>query len=353
MTCLMSEAELHVLRARLEGGIKNKAARGELRRGLPVGLVWGETNGAIRFHPDAAVTGVITAVFEQFAVCGSARATWLWLRDQGLRWPLQHAGYLRNGGQAPEITWVEPTYHAVHTTLSHPAYAGAYVYGRSRRERYVDPGGVLRTRSRRLPQNQWEVLIPGHHEGFIDWDTYLDNQARLQANIRPTAHQPGTGAVREGCALLQGLATCGVCGRKLAVYYDGPAKSTPGYYCTGTGQLVEGRGTRHLRVGGLAIDTAVTTGFLAALEPAALQACLAAAQQLEDGHDAALNQWRRQLEQARYTVGKAERRYRAVDPENRLVARGLEAAWEQALTELAAAEAELARREATRPAALT
>ena len=138
MKGIMSEAELHVLRARLEGGIKNKAARGELRRGLPVGLVWGEADGEIRFHPDEAVTGVIAAVFEQFAVCGSARATWLWLRDQGLRWPLQKVAYTRRGPGLPEITWVEPTYHAVHTTLTHPAYAGAYVYGRTRKERYLD-----------------------------------------------------------------------------------------------------------------------------------------------------------------------------------------------------------------------
>ncbi len=353
MKGLMSEAELHVLRARLEGGIKNKAARGELRRGLPVGLVWGETNGAIRFHPDAAVTGVITAVFEQFAVCGSARATWLWLRDQGLRWPLQHAGYLRNGGQAPEITWVEPTYHAVHTTLTHPAYAGAYVYGRTRDERYLDAGGVLRKRRRKLPRDQWEVLITGHHQGFIDWDTYLANQERIGTNIRPQAHQPGTGAVREGRALLQGLATCGDCGRKLAVFYRGPGKSVPAYYCQGPGALVDGRGTRHLNVGGLAIDAAVAETFLAALAPAALQACLAAAQQLEDGHDAALGQWRRQVEQARYAATKAERRYRAVDPENRLVARGLEADWEQALRDLTEAQAELTRRETARPTALT
>ena len=151
-----------------------------------------------------------------------------------------------------------------------------------------------------LPQTEWEVLITDHHRGFIDWDTYQANQSRIGTNIRPRAHEPGTGAVREGCALLQGLAICGTCGRKLAVYYDGPAKTTPGYYCTGTGQLVEGKGTRHLRVGGAGIDAAVAEAFLAALQPAALQACLAAAQQLEDGHDAALAQWRRQVEQARY-----------------------------------------------------
>jgi uncharacterized protein YndB with AHSA1/START domain len=117
--------------------------------------------------------------------------------------------------------------------------------------------------------------------------------------------------------------------------------------------MVEGRGTRHLRVGGLAIDTAVTEAFLAALQPAALQAYLAAAQQLEDGHDAALAQWWRQAEQARYHAAKAERRYRAVDPDNRLVARGLETEWNDALRQVADAEAELARREAARPRTLT
>ena len=110
MKGIMAESELHVLRARLEGGIKNKAARGELRRGLPVGLIWGEADGEIRFHPDEAVTGVLAAVFGQFAVSGSVRATWLWLRAQGLRWPLQQAVYLH--GKPGEITWVEPTYRA-------------------------------------------------------------------------------------------------------------------------------------------------------------------------------------------------------------------------------------------------
>ncbi|MGH3122588.1 MAG: recombinase family protein [Streptosporangiaceae bacterium] len=352
MKGILAESELHVLRARLEGGIKNKAARGELRRGLPVGLIWGEAGGEVRFHPDEAVTGVLTAVFERFAVCGSVRATWLWLRGENLRWPLQKVAYAPEGS-LPEITWVEPTYHAVHTTLTHPAYAGAYVYGRTRKERYLDPGGALRQRSRRLPRDQWEVLIPDHHPGFIDWDTYQATQARIGANIRPQARQPGTGAVREGCALLQGLATCGTCGRKLAVFYSGPAKCVPNYYCQGAAELVGGRGARHMSTGGQGIDAAVAEAFLAALAPAALDACLQAAAQLEDGHDAALAQHQRQVEQARYHASRAERRYRAVDPDNRLVARGLEAEWEHALRELADAEAELTRRETTRPRTLT
>ncbi len=350
MKGIMSEAELHVLRARLAGAIRTKAARGELRRGLPVGLIWGEADGEILKHPDEQVVSVIEAVFTQFAVAGSARQVWLWLKDQHLSWPLQQIGYRR--GSLPEVTWVESTYHAVHTTLTHPAYAGAYVYGRSRQEQYLGEDGTLKKRRRVLPQDQWEVLIPGHHEGFIDWDTYQANQARLAGNIRPQAHQPGTGAVREGCALCQGLATCGDCGRKLAVYYDGPAKSAPGYYCT-SGDIVNGRGVRHLRAGGTAIDAAVTDAFLAALQPAALDACLLAARQLEAGHDAVLDQHRRQVEQARYQANRAERRYRAVDPENRLVARGLEAEWNTALQALADAGNELARRQQHRPKALT
>ena len=345
----MSEAELHILRARLDGGVRNKAARGELKRALPVGLVWGEGPGEVCFHPDEAVIGVIAAVFERFAVCGSARAVWLWLREQRLKWPLAPTAYLHGG----EIRWVEPTYHAVHNVLTHPAYAGAYVYGRTKFERRLGADGQIKTLRRVLPREQWQVLITEHHQGFIDWETYLANTEKIAANTRPERHEPGTGAVREGAALLQGLAACGVCGRKLAVFYQGKAKATPGYYCTGTGQLLDGRGTRHLQVGGLGIDAAVAGAFLAALAPAALAACLAAVDELEHGHDAALAGHRRELERTRYAAAKAERRYLAVDPDNRLVARGLEAAWEQALATQAAAEAELARAEKRRPSALS
>jgi hypothetical protein len=133
----------------------------------------------------------------------------------------------------------------------------------------------------------------------------------------------------------------------------GHGSATPGYYCTGTGALVDGRGTRHLQFGGLAIDAAVAGAFLAALAPAALSACLAAVDELEHGHDTALAGHRREVERTRYDAARAQRRYRAVDPDNRLVARGLEADWEKTLAALAAAETELARREKRRPAALS
>lgn len=339
----MSEAELHVLRARLEGGIRNKAARGELERGLPVGLVWGDQDGEIRFHPDQEVTGAVRTVFARFAEMGSARQVWLWFRSQGLRFPLQSS-------TLEEIRWVTPTYTKVHLVLTNPVYAGAYVYGKTRLQRYVDPQGRVRKRVRRLPRSEWAVLLRDHHQGFIDWETFEANQARIGSNTRPGPHEPG-GAVREGAALLQGIATCGRCGRGLRVYYSG-RHSAPGYHCAG-GVIVNGRGEYCLRVGGRQIDDAVASAFLATLAPAGVDAALRAIEQLEADHDAALAQWRLQVERARYDVQRAERRYRAVDPDNRLVARGLEAEWEKCLHALAAAEADQARREQHRPRPLS
>jgi DNA invertase Pin-like site-specific DNA recombinase len=338
----MSEAELYVLRARLNGGIRNKAARGELRRGLPIGLVWGEAEGEVRFHPDDAVTTAIANVFARFAQTGSARRVWLGLRSEGLTFPLR----MPQGG---DIRWGEASYTAIHHVLTNPVYAGAYAYGKSRCETVLDACGARKKRVRHLPQSEWQVLIKDHHEGFIDWPTYEANQARLAGNTRPGPHKTG-GAVREGSALLQGLASCGHCGRRLKTHYRG-RNITPGYHCAGK-TIVEGRGCYCLNVGGVQIDEAIATTFLAALEPARLAATLAAAVRLERDTEAALKQWRLGVERASYEAGRAERRYLAVDPDNRLVARGLERDWEQRLADLEAAKDELARRLEQRPRAL-
>jgi DNA invertase Pin-like site-specific DNA recombinase len=267
----MSEAELHVLRARLNGGIRNKAARGELRRGLPVGFVWGEADGEVRFHPDEAVVTAIRSVFARFAEMGSARRVWLWFRSEGLTFPLQlHA--------RAEIRWVEASYTAIHQVLTNPVYAGAYVYGKTRQETILDSTGARKERIRFLPRSQWQVLIPEHHPGFIDWQTYEANQQRLAANTRPQPHKGG-GAVREGSALLQGLASCGHCGRRLHTHYRG-RNSSPGYHCAGK-VLVENRGVYCLNIGGVQVDDAITRAFIAALEPAKLTATLTAAERLE------------------------------------------------------------------------
>ena len=196
-------------------------------------------------------------------------------RGQGLRCALRRSP-IPAAAADTAVASVEPTYHWVRTTLTHPAYAGAYVYASTRKERFTsDPGGALRQRSRSYYRDQCDLLSPDHHPGFIV-DTYQANQARIGTNIRPQAREPGTGAVRKGCALLQGLATCGKCGRKLAIFYTGPAESVPNYYCQGSAELVD----RARRPGRQAPAGRPSTPpspprFLAALAPAAL-GCLPA-----------------------------------------------------------------------------
>jgi DNA invertase Pin-like site-specific DNA recombinase len=181
----MSEAELHTLRERLNGGIRHKAERGALRRGLPVGLIWGDKEGEVRFHPDEAVIGAIRTVFTRFSELGSARQAWLWFRAEGLPFPLQTNG-------VPDIRWVAPTYTAIHKVLTSPVYAGAYVYGKTRGELFLDADGTIQRRIRRLPRAEWAVLILDHHEGFIDWATFEANRHQRA----PPATSGGRGAER-------------------------------------------------------------------------------------------------------------------------------------------------------------
>ncbi|WP_321418060.1 recombinase family protein [uncultured Desulfobacter sp.] len=339
----MAEAELHVIRARLEGGIRNKAAKGELRRGLPVGFIWGDQDGEVLMHPDQAVTGAIHTVFEKFTHMGSVRQVWLWFRSNKLLFPLQTI-------LLPEIKWVTASYHAIHSVMTNPVYAGAYTYGKTKQECVIDETGQVKKRTKRLPQSQWAVLIHDHHKGFIDWKTYEMNQARIAKNTRPVPHKT-TGAVREGAALLQGLATCGKCGRRLKVYYQGK-NSSPGYYCAAN-NIVEGRAKYCMRVGGVKIDTVVADAFLNTITPAAMDAILLAEKNIKTEHDAALNQWRLHIERLQYEADRAERRFQAVEPENRLVARTLENQWETCLHQLQAAKNEFEQCQRQRPEALT
>jgi DNA invertase Pin-like site-specific DNA recombinase len=338
----MSEAELHVLRARLDGGIRNKATRGELRRGLPVGFVWGEAEGEVLLHPDEAVVHVIRTVFARFVDMGSVRRVWKWFRDEGLKFP-------RRVGESGDIRWSAPEYSAIYGVLSSPVYAGAYAYGRTHREMVLDEKGACRKRVRHLKREQWSVLIRDHHQGYIDWQTYESNRKRMEENGHPRVREAAerSGAAREGRALLQGLVLCGHCGRRLRIHYSG-RNAVPNYHCPGR-MVREGREAYCLSVGGLRIDEAVTRVFLDALQPARFAATLAAAERVESDREAALKHWRLDVERAAFAANRAERRYQAVDPDNRLVARSLEREWEKSLKELEAARLELAQREREQP----
>ena len=150
----------------------------------------------------------------------------------------------------------------------------AYTYGQSQQERYVDENGVVRKRVRQLPRSEWSVLITEHHPGYIDWPTYEENLERIAGNTRPQRDAAG-GAVREGSALLQGIATCGHCGRRLCTRYRG-RQAAPGYHCPGK-DILQGQGLYCLTIGGVQIDQAVSEALLAALQPAGLEAALRAA----------------------------------------------------------------------------
>lgn len=331
----MSEAELHVMHARLQGGVRNKAARGALRLLVPIGFVW--TRGAEKpqLDPDEAVSGAIRTIFRAFSEKGSIRQVWLWLRAEGLDFPQRVVG-------SKEVRWVTPTYIAIREVLISPVYAGAYVHGKTRTERYVDEQGQVRLRRRKLARGEWGVVLRDHHDGFIDWQTFEENQKRIAGNMRPEAQDVG-GAAREGAALFQGLGRCGHCGRGLRVVYGGRGRA-PYYFCAND-QVIAGRGVRCLWVSARQIHEPIVSAVLSALTPAGIEASLRVSDFVEKGCDAALEQWRLQVERAQYEARAAERRYQAVDPDNRLVARGLEARWEECLQELQAAEAELERRQ--------
>ena len=339
----MSEAELHLIRSRLTAGLRHKAARGELRQFLPVGFDYDEA-GAVTITPDEAVVETITTVFRRFADLGTARQVLLSLRGDGLLLP-------RRPTRTGRVSWQPATYPAVHDFLTNPVYAGAFVFGRTRTEKRIDATGKIVSSCVVLPREQWAVLIPDHHPGFIDWATYEANTARLRSNWRPP-RGTGGGAPREGSALLQGRLRCGKCGRMMQTGYSGTRGNCPRYLCGRAKQLYGGeRGCQSL--GGRRLENRVLEEMFAVLEPAALTATAQALTDAEQAHAATLRTFELTVERARYEADRARRQYDAVEPENRLVARTLERALEAKLAAQRQAERDLLTAQARRPVRLT
>jgi DNA invertase Pin-like site-specific DNA recombinase len=338
----MAEAELHLIRQRLCAARLHKASKGELRVLLPVGLDYGEA-GEVVLASDEAVRAAIAEVFTRFAVLTSARQVLLSLRSDGLKLPRRKPGELSVG-------WVDARYRAVHEILVKPAYAGAFVFGRTRQSKSVDDTGRVIVRSRQVAREEWEVCIPDHHPGYIDWDSYLENQRRLAANGRVVRGDAG-GAPREGSALLQGLARCGRCGRRMQVGYWGSGRRST--YLCGRAAHETGSSSPCQRVGGRRVDQTVLDAVFTALEPAAVQATARALAHAEVEHEHGLRAFEAALERAQYEADRARRQFDAVEPENRLVARGLEAEWEARLAEITRAETALAEQRQRKPTSLT
>ena len=320
----MSEAELHWLRQRLLGGKLAKAEQGELGFRLPVGFIY-DPAAKIVLDPDQEVRGAVQLLFDLFAQSHSALAVVIHFQTHQLRFPTR----LAQRGRAGELVWSSLSHGRVLNVLHNPCYAGAYVYGQTHTRTQLLPGEAprIKGRTRQIKSDQWPIVLLDHHPGYISWEQFRNNQQQLDDN-RTWRPEDRRGAVREGSALLQGIVLCGRCGRRMSVRYltDG---QTPSYECNQLHSHFAGRTCQSLR--GDAIDATVVENFLAAIEPAQLEISLAALDQLEARARQNERQWQLRLERAQYEADLARRRFAAVEPENRLVARSLERDWNEKL----------------------
>ena len=320
----MSEAELHVLRARLQGGIRNKARRGELVITPPIGLAYAAT-GPLGLDPDIQVQAALRLVFVTFRRTGSATAVVKTFRRQGLLFPRRvHAGP-RQG----ELVWAALGHTQVLRILHNPRYTGAFVFGRTRTRKTLDG----RTTLVRVPPAAWDTVIQGAHAGYLTWEEYEENQRRLHASAQAFGATRRQSPPREGPALLQGLVLCGRCGERMTVrYHVRHGRQWPEYLCQRAG--IE-RGTPPCqRVPGAGIDQAVGEVLVAAVSPVALEVALTVQQELQARLDEADRLRGQQVERAQYEADLARRRYMQVDPDNRFVADSLEAEWNSKLRAL-------------------
>jgi DNA invertase Pin-like site-specific DNA recombinase len=338
----MSEAELHLIRARLDGGLRNKAARGELRLHLPVGFDRDDEDRIV-LALDQQVRVAIKHVFVLWRRLGSARQVLGELCAEGTALPRRTVGESR-------VRWARPSYPMVHDLLTNPTYAGTFTFGRTREEKHLGPDGRVQVRRLVLAPEEWTVCLPDHHPGYVSWDEYLATRERLRANMRPRGE--GGGAAREGAGLLQGLVRCGRCGRRMQVTYSGKDGRSPRYWCV-RARDHHGAGNACQALAGRRLDGAVAAAFLEAISPAGTAASIGAIAELEDQHEQRLVQQRLAVERAEYEAGRAKRQYDACEPENRLVARTVEHDYEQALIAVERDQRKLALLEHARPDPLT
>jgi DNA invertase Pin-like site-specific DNA recombinase len=339
----MSEAELHFIRARLIGGQLSKARRGELQMALPVGLVYDPASKVV-LDPDTGVQQAIRHLFTLFARTGSARAVVQQFNADGLLFPVR----VRTGAHKGELAWMPLQHWRVLRTLHNPRYAGAFAYGR-RRERLASDG---KKSYQLVPREQWIALIRDAHPGYIGWDQYETNQKLLLGNAAAHGADRAAGPAREGTALLQGLAICGRCGRRMTVrYHTRRGVEVPDYQCQN--RCIQDGAARCQTIPGAAVDDAVASLLLDTLTPHALEVALTVQAELDTRTAEADALRRGHVERARHRADLARRRYLAVDPDNRLVADSLEADWNDALRALQTAREDYDRASAAATATLT
>ena len=331
----MSEAELHVLKARLQGGIFSKARRGELKSPLPVGFVYNSADKVI-LDPDKQIQKSIHLFFDTFLRTGSAGATVRYFRENGIKFPRK----LRKGPNKGEVVWGDIVYHRALQMLHNPRYAGAFFFGRSRTRKL--PDGT--TKYEKLPRDQWHTLIKDVHDGYISWEQqqHQQNLRRLWENAQAHGHDRRKSPPREGPALLQGLVICGICGLRMTVrYHTRNGRRIPDYVCQRQG--IEHSEPICQHINGAPVDEAVGNLLIESVNPLALKVAIKVQDELKLRAQEVDKIRRQQVERARYEADLARRRYMQVDPENRLVADTLEAEWNDKLRALVEAQEEYER----------
>jgi DNA invertase Pin-like site-specific DNA recombinase len=339
----MSEAELHLLRARLLGGQLNKARRGELWMKPPIGFVH-DSSGRVVFDPDQQVQRGVRLLFETFRQTGSALRVVHHFKTEGVLWPRR----ITSGVRAGELLFGPLDHSRVLGILHNPRYTGAFVYGRTR-QRKVTIAGQLRYR--RLKREEWSVFLPNMHPGYISWEEFESNQTKLLANANGYGEDRRKSPPREGAALLQGLALCGVCGLRMTVrYHTNHGHLIPEYVCQRRG--IQTAEPICQRLPGGQIDQAVTELVLKAVNPASLDVALEVFEELR-ARQAEVDRLRRaQVQRAREEAELAQRQYLLARPENRLVVDNLERQWNEKLTSLSQAEEQYSRMSKSQPSAL-
>jgi len=320
----MGEAELYLLRSRMLGGKENAAAKGELRFPLPVGFVYDPNKRTVK-DPDEQIRNAIAEVFSAFRASGSAYGVVRHFAQNSMRFPKHAYGGAWDG----KVSWGTLTHSRVLTILHNPSYAGAYVYGRYRGIKTVDSDGHFINHTVRLPKEQWKVFIPNHHESYIAWDEYESNLKTLSLNV---TNAEKSAPAREGAALLQGIVLCGKCGRRMTVRYTGNGGIRPMYECKGRWE--HGKRATCSHVSAVIVDAAVSEKVLSLMKPPEFEIALKLLRNAAQSDSASDRGWKLALERAEYDASRAERQYMLAEPENRLVVRTLETAWNEKLVEL-------------------
>ena len=338
----ISEFELGVLRARMLDAARAKAQRGELRISVPTGFIWHREIG-LGFDPDLRIQEAVRLIFARFRELGSARQVLLSMMADQVHFP-------RPSDDQKPVTfdWTPIRYRNVISVLKNPFYAGAYAYGKSQKRTEIVDGRARKSYGHAKPLEEWEVLLKGHHQGYIDWAEFERNQKQLAVNAYGKVGGAKSG--RGGRALLAGLLSCGRCGRRLVVSYSGRSPGQPVYRCDRP-NLMLGL-PRCLTFSGPRVDAAIARELLRAVEPMAIEAAREAERLHVESRDEQQRIVELDLQQARYEALLAERRYAACDPDNRLIAAQLEKSWEAALRRVEACEARLQAVRTSDPAAI-